>query len=80
MEFDVRRVLVEGGSELNAMLLGQDLVDEIFLTVAPKIKMGRQTPTIAGGEPFARAELTNWHLHAHHLVNDELFLRYRRAR
>jgi riboflavin biosynthesis pyrimidine reductase/predicted DsbA family dithiol-disulfide isomerase len=74
----IERLLVEGGSELNAQLLQLDLVDELFLTLAPKIKLGRGTPTYAGGEPLPRERMQNYRLLENHRVKDELFLRYRR--
>lgn len=76
----VRRLLLEGGSELNAAFLAVDIVDEIFLTIAPKIKLGRDVPTIAGGEPLGRDGLQQWDLVSQLTVGSELFLRYRRAR
>jgi riboflavin biosynthesis pyrimidine reductase len=42
--------LCEGGGELNAAMFQADLVDEIHLTISPKIFGGRHTPTIAEGE------------------------------
>jgi riboflavin biosynthesis pyrimidine reductase/predicted DsbA family dithiol-disulfide isomerase len=77
-ELGVERLLVEGGSELNAQLLQLDLVDELFLTLAPKVKLGRGTPTYAGGEPLPRERMQNYRLLENHRVKDELFLRYRR--
>jgi riboflavin biosynthesis pyrimidine reductase len=74
-----RHVLCFGGSELNAQLLTQDLVDELFLTIAPKIKLGRETPTYAGGEPLARDLMLHFQLAESHTVGDEVFLRYRRS-
>ncbi|MBI3721734.1 MAG: dihydrofolate reductase family protein, partial [Fimbriimonas ginsengisoli] len=44
-ELGVKRLLAVGGSELNGALLGADLADELFLTIAPKVKLGRDTPT-----------------------------------
>jgi riboflavin biosynthesis pyrimidine reductase len=76
----VKKLVVEGGSELNAALLSRDLVDEVFLTIAPKFKLGRSVPTIAGGEPLKRKHLLNFELVSHAAVRDEIFLRYRRAR
>lgn len=76
----VKKVVVEGGSELNASLLSRDLVDEVFLTIAPKFKLGRSVPTMAGGEPLERKHLLNFELVSHSAVGDEVFLRYRRAR
>lgn len=76
----VERLLVEGGSELNAALLGLDLVDELFWTVAPKVKLGRDVPTYADGEPLPRGSLLDFKLLSIHQVVDELYLRYRRVR
>ncbi len=73
----VERLLCYGGSELNAELLRAGLVDELFLTLAPKIKLGRCLPTVAGGEPLDRKDLKDFELVEHHAVGSELFLRYR---
>jgi riboflavin biosynthesis pyrimidine reductase len=75
----VERLLVEGGSSLNGQILGADLVDELFLTVAPKVKLGDDVPTYAGGEPLPRERLQRYSLLEAHRVGDELFLRYRRV-
>ncbi|HVL39200.1 MAG TPA: dihydrofolate reductase family protein, partial [Fimbriimonadaceae bacterium] len=74
----IARLLVEGGSELNATLLEGDLADELFLTIAPKVKLGRETPTYAGGDPLPRERMQRYDLLERHQVGDELFLRYRR--
>lgn len=76
----VDRLLIEGGSEINSVFLRADIVDELYLTIAPKIKLGREVPTIAGGEPLLRSEVQNWSLVSCHPVQDELFLHYRRDR
>ena len=76
----VERLLVEGGSELNASLLQRDLVDELFLTVVPKVKLGRDVPTYAGGDPLSRDELLNFRLASNIAAGDEIFLRYVRDR
>jgi len=72
------RLLVLGGSAINAAFLTADLVDEMFLTIAPKIKCGASVPTMAGGLPLPRESLLSFALLEHHAVGDELFLRYRR--
>jgi riboflavin-specific deaminase-like protein len=48
-DWNVQRLLCEGGGEINAALLRQGLVDEIYLTLCPIIFGGRQAPTLADG-------------------------------
>jgi riboflavin biosynthesis pyrimidine reductase/predicted DsbA family dithiol-disulfide isomerase len=75
----VEKLLVLGGSETNGELLRKNLVDELFLTIAPKIKLGRDLPTYAGGDPLPRESMLNFTLVEHHPIGNELFVRYRRA-
>lgn len=79
-EHGVERLLVEGGSEVNASLLALDLVDELFLTLSPKVKLGRGVPTYAGGEPLPRDGVLPFQLVSCQPVGDEVFVRYRRDR
>lgn len=74
----IETLVVEGGSELNARLISLGLVDELFLTLAPKVKLGRDTPTYAGGEPLPRRLVQRFTLVEHHRIGNEVFLRYRR--
>ncbi len=48
-EWNVTRLLCEGGGEINAALFAEDLVDEIYLTLCPTIFGGRDAPTMADG-------------------------------
>ncbi len=48
-KWQVQRLLGEGGGELTAAMFQANLVDEIHLTVCPKIFGGRHAPTIAEG-------------------------------
>jgi riboflavin-specific deaminase-like protein len=78
--FNVRRLLVEGGGELNAELFRANLVDELNLTICPKLVGGRLAPTIADGpNPVALAEATELRLHRQRRVGEELFLTFRRV-
>ena len=45
----IKRLLCEGGAELNDSLLRAGVVDELHLTLCPKIFGGRTAPTIADG-------------------------------
>lgn len=76
----IDRLLLLGGSTLNAQFFERQLIDEIFVTIAPKIKMGRETPTIADGNPLPRENVQNYSIVEQHRAGDELFVRYRRNR
>jgi riboflavin-specific deaminase-like protein len=76
LDYDVERLLVEGGPTLNRALICAKLVDEIFLTLAPKLLGADDTPgtgTILRGALPAAVDL---HLLSVHVAADELFLRY----
>jgi 5-amino-6-(5-phosphoribosylamino)uracil reductase len=45
----VRLLLCEGGPTIFGALLREDLVDELFLTLAPKLTGGGDSPAITGG-------------------------------
>ncbi len=78
-KWEVKRLLCEGGGELNAALFTAGLVDELHLTVCPKVFGGRDAPTIADGEGVARlADAAQFQLHSMKRAGDELFLIYRR--
>jgi riboflavin biosynthesis pyrimidine reductase len=69
-----RRILCEGGPTLNSALLSAGFVDDIYLTIAPKLAAGEDPLTIIKGprvEPMRPLELRS-------LVerDGELFLRY----
>ncbi|MEP0825153.1 MAG: 2,5-diamino-6-(ribosylamino)-4(3H)-pyrimidinone 5'-phosphate reductase [Nitrososphaera sp.] len=49
-EMGMKKILVEGGGELNWSLLHLGLVDELTVTVAPKIAGGRLATTLVEGD------------------------------
>jgi riboflavin-specific deaminase-like protein len=51
--YDVRTLLCEGGPILFGALLQEDLVDELFLSLAPKLTGGGSSPGITSGPPLA---------------------------
>ncbi|MDE2967591.1 MAG: dihydrofolate reductase family protein [Chloroflexota bacterium] len=73
------RVLVEGGATLNGELISQGLVDEYFLTLAPRITGGDTAhPAVQWpGEPTATGIRQMTLIHAKPAETGELFLRYR---
>jgi riboflavin-specific deaminase-like protein len=77
-EWGVKRLLCEGGGELNDTLLRAGLVDEFNLTICPLIFGGRHAPTISEGTGVPLLGLATLLDHyEHRRVGDELFLRFR---
>jgi riboflavin-specific deaminase-like protein len=80
-KWHVKRLLCEGGGELNDALFRADLVDEIHLTICPKIFGGRTGPTIADGEGFERlANARKFKFLTKKAIKGELFTTLRRKK
>lgn len=73
-DHDVRTLLCEGGPTLFSAMLAEGLVDEFFLTLAPKLAGGGSEPTIATGAelPHPQEMAIRWLLER----NGSLYLRY----
>lgn len=71
----VRAVMCEGGPTLHASLQAQGLVDELFLTIAPKLSGGGGPRILEGPLPEVVEMELAWLLEE----DGELFARYRRA-
>jgi riboflavin-specific deaminase-like protein len=77
-KWNVKRLLCEGGGELNSALFRAGLVDELNLTVCPKLFGGRSAPTIAEGEGMrCLADAVQLELKFFRRVGEELFLVYK---
>ena len=73
----VKKILCEGGGELNATLFRQNLVDEIYVTFCPLIFAGRGAPTMADGVGVSRVEeAARLRIKSLKRVGEELFLVY----
>jgi riboflavin-specific deaminase-like protein len=81
-ERGVESLVVEGGPGLNHALISLNLVDELFLTVAPELLGGSadQTLTLLRGPTLPARDRPDLDLVSIHLSGDELFLRYSLAR
>jgi 2,5-diamino-6-(ribosylamino)-4(3H)-pyrimidinone 5'-phosphate reductase len=76
-EWDVKRLLCEGGGEINDALLRADLVDEVYLTLCPVIFGGRNAPTMADGIGVEKlADATRLKLKAWERAGSEMYLVY----
>ena len=79
-KWNVRRLLCEGGGELNDALFCAGLADEVHLTICPKIFGGRAAPTIADGLGFQRlADAAQFELIAMRREKSELFTVFQSA-
>jgi riboflavin biosynthesis pyrimidine reductase len=74
-DFGVRSLLCEGGPTLFNGLLHEQLVDEMFLTLAPKLSGGGAEPAITNGPELPELQSMNlvWALER----AESLYLRYR---
>lgn len=72
-------VYIDGGPTLIAQLLAQDLLDELFITLAPKIVGSKEgtTMTMVEGTLFSAENIKQFNLISAETVGDEVFLRYR---
>lgn len=77
-----KRVLVEGGPTLLTSFLKEDLIDEIFLTISPKIFGSEKdiTLTLVEGYLFPPNQIKKFKLISVKKMGDEVFLRYRTNR
>lgn len=76
-EWDVKRLLCEGGGGINGALFQENLVDEIYMTLCPTIFGGRDAPTMADGigiESLKNA--TALKLKSSTRIGDEMYLVY----
>ena len=76
-EQSVDRLLVEGGPALNRAMIDAGLVDEIFLTLAPKLLSGKEAAIVRGDDGGAAGRPRKLDLLSVHTSGSELFLRYR---
>ena len=73
----IRKVLLEGGGELNWSMLSNRLVDEVIVTVEPVIVGGRDAKTLVEGEGFAKIDnAIRLILRDISKIDDEVVLRY----
>ncbi|UCH83927.1 MAG: dihydrofolate reductase family protein [Candidatus Latescibacterota bacterium] len=73
----IKRVLIEGGGTLNFSFFEADLVDEVYVTITPRILGGGMSPTIADGKGFLRKSHPRLELVSSRRRGNEVFLKYR---
>ncbi len=76
-DWGVKRLLGEGGAGLNWSLFAARAVDEVFLTLCPRVFGGAGAPTLVDGAGFLRDQAPEATLVRCERRGQELFLRYR---
>jgi riboflavin biosynthesis pyrimidine reductase len=74
-EFGVEKIVCEGGATLNAALFAEDLVQELFVSLSPRLAQEAVSPRILEGDAPVSLRLVG-----HAACEDFVFLRYRRSR
>jgi riboflavin-specific deaminase-like protein len=72
----VKRLVCEGGAQVFRALLEADLIDELNLTVTPRIFGGKRAPTLTGLAGKYLAASTRLKLRQFSAIEGECFLRY----
>jgi len=80
-QYRVKTVLCEGGPTLNDAFFRAGMVDELYLTLCPRIVGGETAPTLAEGTGVSHLkDAARGHLISCHRGEREWFLRYRFGR
>jgi 2,5-diamino-6-(ribosylamino)-4(3H)-pyrimidinone 5'-phosphate reductase len=72
----MKKVLLEGGGELHFAFVKAGVVDELYVTVTPRL-IGGDAPSLLDGRGFLKNEHVELVLLSTRRIGDELFLRYR---
>jgi diaminohydroxyphosphoribosylaminopyrimidine deaminase / 5-amino-6-(5-phosphoribosylamino)uracil reductase len=77
----VRKIMIEGGSELNAKALEAGIVDRLYFVVSPKIIGGREAKGVVGGLGVAKvSEAVQLRLVKTKRLGDDLLLEFEVSR
>jgi riboflavin biosynthesis pyrimidine reductase len=79
-EYQVRRIVCEGGSQIFRALLTAGLVDELHVTLCPRLFGGESAPTLTGPAGDFLPQGVPLTLKKMEVRDGECFLRYRVAR
>ncbi len=75
-EQGIRTLLCEGGGDLCAQMFTARAVDELYLTLIPRVIGGALAPTLVGGPGLGIEDVPDATLSDLDRIGDELFLRY----
>ena len=74
------QILVEGGGGVMWEFVKEDLMDDFYVTLTPKILGGITAPSLVSGEGLLAGEELNLRLKDVKKIKDELYLHYVRAK
>ncbi len=78
---NLQKILVEGGPTVLASFLKENLIDEMFITIAPKVFGNNQnTKTMVEGYLFPPDKIIQFKLVSSKNIKSELYLRYRKLK
>lgn len=78
---NLQKILIEGGPTLMASFLKENLIDEMFITIAPKVfGNNNDTKTMVEGYLFPPDKIPQFKLISVKNINNELYLRYQNSR
>lgn len=80
LHYKVKRLVCEGGATLFRSLLAEGLVDDIHLTLCPRIFGGAKAPTLTGLPDGFLPRAVSCKLAQMEIIDGECFLRYRVSR
>ena len=77
-ERGLSRILVEGGGHVMWEFVREDLIDDFYVTLTPKILGGVKAPSLVAGSGFPAGGERNLKLVSAKKVKDEIYLHYRK--
>ena len=76
--YRVKNLLIEGGGQINFAMFRENLMDEIYLTLSPRVIRRARCSNACRGERDSTLPIwSNLELLDHQVVGDEIFLHYR---
>jgi len=73
----IQTLLIEGGGDLIFQFVKANLVNEMYITLCPKLIGGKGAPSLLDGEGFLKDQIRNLRLLESRVVGDEIFLHYK---
>ncbi|MGZ3689835.1 MAG: RibD family protein [Bdellovibrionota bacterium] len=75
----INRLLVEGGGAIMWEFVRENLIDDYYVTLTPRLLGGTDAPTLVDGPGFSPASVVNLKLKSVRRKGDELYLVYRKT-